>query len=68
MQIRDFEYLSLDLWCQQKGSHITCNVSGVFFLSFYGSLIPESISQKQIIMGCSHSPKCSRDVLFSLQR
>ena len=54
--LRDFEYLSLDLWCQRKGSYITCNVSG-FSLSFYSSLIPESISQKLITMGCSHSPK-----------
>ena len=47
LKIRDFEYLSLDLWYQRKREHIMCNVSGFFFFClFYGSLIPESISQK----------------------
>ena len=55
MQIMDFEYLSLDLWCQRKGSYNMLRIC--FFLSFYSSLIPESIAQKLITMGCSHSPK-----------
>ena len=49
MQIRDFEYLSLDLWCQQKREHILCNVSGfIFFFFFFFCLLWKSDSREHI--------------------